>query len=279
MRKILNFKPVILMLKCNKIVCVILIVFLAITLMLPVIAQDELDNAQEQQKTVFWVQVIGGSVIAVIIISLLIKNRNIIMKNPSKITVMIDEDKVIDKIRFDDPDFNRENFRDYAGKTILAILSAFSKRDSALLRLYESSVLFSIHDKQIREAIESKRTYHKDDIALHSVEIADFNKNVDNVKITVRAVVSMLEYTTDDTSGEILEGSRIVKRNRSYKFDFIRSPGAKSSENFGSSKVCPVCTKPLNITLTGKCIECKTLLCDGSYGWVLNSYSKWGYET
>lgn len=260
----------------------LILILIILTLSLPVAAANDLDNAEEQQNSVFWVQVIGGSVIAVIIIIILIINRNLIFKNPSKITsesVIIDEDKIIDKIRLTDADFNREHFRKYAGKILLTILDGISKRNSSLLRPYESNDLFTAHEKQIREYIESKRINHLEDITLVSAVITDFNKHGETETITVRGTVFMLDYTTDDVSGGVLDGSRIARRNRSYRLDFIRLQSIKSTENIGPGTICPVCSKPLNITMTGKCSECKTLLCDGSRGWVINSLLKWGHET
>ncbi|MHB1152328.1 MAG: TIM44-like domain-containing protein [Eubacteriales bacterium] len=261
---------------------ILVIILLILTLSLPVIAENDLDNAEEQQNSVFLVQLIGGSVIAVIIIIILIVNRNLIFKSPSRISsesVIIDEDKIIDKIRLTDSDFNREYFRDYAGKILLKVLDGISKRNSSLLRPYESNYLFTAHDKQIREYIESKRINHLDDINLVSVAIADFKGNDETETITVRATVSMLDYTTDDVSGGVLDGSRIARRNRSYRLDFIRLQGIKSTDNIGPYTICPVCSKPLTVTMTGKCSECKALLCDGSRGWILNSLVKWGHET
>lgn len=259
---------------------ILIVIMLILILTLPVIAETDLDNTEEQQNSVFLVQVIGGSVIAVIIIIILIVNRNLIFKNKlSSESVIIDEDKIIDKIRLTDPDFNREYFRDYAGKIMLKVLDGISKRNSLLLRPYESNYLFTAHDKQIREYIESKRINHLDDMHLVSVAIADFNANGETETVTVRATVSMLDYTTDDASGGVLDGSRIARRNRSYRLDFIRLQGIKSTENIGPYTICPVCSKPLTVTMTGKCSECKTLLCDGSRGWIINSLVKWGHET
>lgn len=270
------------MFKYRRYTSILFVVLLIITISLPVAAANDLDNAEEQQNSVFLVQVIGGSVIAVIIIIILIVNHNLIFKNPSKITgasVIIDEDKIIDKIRLTDPDFNRERFRNYAGKILLTVLDGISKRNASLLRPYESNYLFTAHEKQIREYIESKRVNHLEDITLVSVAIANFNEHGETETITVRATVSMLDYTTDDVSGGVLDGSRIARRNRSYRLDFIRLQGIKSTENIGPGTICPVCSNPLNVTMTGKCSECKTLLCDGSRGWVINSLLKWGHET
>lgn len=243
------------MFKYRQYISILFVVLLIFIISLPVLAANDLDNAEEQQNSVFWVQVIGGSVIAIIIIIILIINRNLIFKNPSKITsesVIIDEDKIIDKIRLTDPDFNRENFRDYAGKILLTVLDGISKRNSSLLRPYESNYLFTAHDKQIREYIESKRINHLEDITLGSVVIADFIENAGTETITVRGTVSMLDYTTDDVSGGVLDGSRIARRNRSWRLDFIRLKGIISTDNIGPGTICPACSKSFNITMTGK---------------------------
>lgn len=256
-----------------------------LTFMLPVSGVDELDNAEEQQNTVFWVQTIGGIVIAATIIIVLIKNRNAISgKSRKSISdINIDEDKVVDKIRLSDPDFNREQFRDYAKKSLYTVLDAISKRDSLSARQYVSDNLFFSHEKQIREDIEGQRINHMEDISISAMLIADYIENndmngMDTDTVTVLARVSMLDYTTDNSTGDVLDGSRLAHRNRSFKLEFLRFHGLKSSADIGQEKKCPACDKPFNITVTGKCDECKTSLCDGSIRWVLNSLSIWGRE-
>ncbi|MDD4773945.1 MAG: TIM44-like domain-containing protein, partial [Eubacteriales bacterium] len=201
-------------------------------------------------------------------------------KNSKKNTdVNIDEDKVVDQIRQTDPDFNREQFRDYASKILLAVLGAISGRNALSARPYESDNLFSVHEKQIREDIEGQRINHMEDITVIFVKIADYIAKDETDTVTVLAKISLLDYTTDTVKGNLLDGSRLAHRNRSFRLEFIRSHGLKSSADLEADTDCPVCNKPMNITVTGKCGECKTNLCDGSRGWILNSLSKWGRET
>jgi hypothetical protein len=266
--------------KNKQFISILFVMTLLLTLTFPVFTADELDNAEEQQNTVFWVQTIGGILIALVIIILLIKNRSLIFRNPSSSSLPSDvpnEDKVFEKIRLSDSEFKREPFLEYAGNTLIIILNAIAKRNPSMLRKYETDYLYSIHEKQIREYIENKRTNHFENISLISVGLSDFTSGEGIDTLSVRARISLIDFTTDDVSGETLDGSRLARRNRVYKLDFIRKTGVKTKE-ISVCDECPACGKPLNITSTGKCAECKQILCDGSYGWILNSMQKWGRE-
>lgn len=269
------------MFKHKKTAAFLSVVLVLLTFFLPVFAEPELDNAEEQQDTARMIQTAGAVLIAAVLAFILFKNRALLFKSRSQMTGasdFIDENKAVDKIRLSDTEFDREVFRGFAGKVLVSVLDGLSKRNPAQLRLYESNELFALHEKQIRESIESRRRNHLDDLITVSAEIADYNEKNGTDTITVRAAASMLDYTTDDVSEGVLDGSRIAKRVRTYRLEFIRQHGVRSSDA-GKPDICPACGKPTAVTFTGKCAECRTPLCDGSRGWVLNSMLKWGHET
>ena len=245
--------------------------------MIPAFADDDLDNSEEQMKNSNMIQIVGIILIVVVVVIILIKNRNVLTRKPNGgANTALNEDKVADEIRLVDASFERDKFKNYASRAITEILGGMVAKNSAAIRLYESDYLFSAHEKQVREYIEDRKTNHYDDLKITSVELAEFKmgSSAEPDRLTTRISVSVLDYTTADSSGNVLDGSRLAKTSRTYRAEFIRVAGEQVDPEISND--CPKCKQPLKITLTGKCSECKTTLCDGSQWWVADSLTKWG---
>ncbi len=270
---IMNFK------RLTSIFTVVILIFSSLSLsVFAEVISDELYDTGNQQKIIFWIQVIIGVLIVGVIIILLIKNRNVLLGRNSNrsATAPLDEDKVSDKIRLFDPAFKRDEFKEYAGKALIEVLSGINSKSITAIRPYESDYLYNIHEKQIKEYIETRKTNHYTDIKIVSTELASY-EDKENItdRLTVRINVSMFDYTTDDTTNGVIDGSKLARRNRIYKAEFIRAKTFLSENGYGLGNICPICSAQLIVTSTGKCSECKAVLGDGSHGWLLDSLTKW----
>lgn len=200
----------------------------ALLLAHPIFA-DELDNAAEQTATSNRIYIIGIALLVVAVVVFLIVNRSALSRHSDNASKSpLDEDKVSDAIRLSDPDFKRDELKKYADEALLAVLNAHSRRDAAMLRPYETDALYAIHSRTIRELAEGGRTNHFDDVKTVSTELAEFDGSAENERLTVRATVNLLDYTCEDSSGTVLEGSKLARLNRAYKLVFVRPRGTKS---------------------------------------------------
>lgn len=195
----------------------------------------------------------------------------------SRETVSVNaEQSVIAQIRAVDPDFAAEKFKSWAGDVFLQVQEAWESKDWAVIRPIESDKLFNLHQRQLQEFIDQKKTNHMDEQYIKSVTLAAFTQDGANQALTVRLDALLRDYTTDDQTGNVISGNRTTKYSRSYRLIFIRSNGVttKTSEEVKAHS-CPSCGAPLELNASGRCDYCGCVVTSGEYGWVLNEYNRW----
>ena len=83
-------------------------------------------------------------------------------------------------------------------------------------------------------------------------------------------------YSINAESGEVLEGSKTQYQHRFYYLEFIRSAGVKTAaEKDLQITNCPNCGAPTQVTSSGECEYCHSVITNGDFGWVLNQYMAW----
>ena len=195
---------------------------------------------------------------------------------PQAARQIMSEPEVVAAVTAVDPYFSAEQFKAYAADVFLRVQEAWEKRDWRVVRPFESDKLFSIHERQLQEFIDRKKTNHLDGQNIKSVTLAAFKTDGTNEVLTVRLHASLLDYTTDDATGKLLAGSKTERRDRVYRLVFIRSIGVKTDNSIGlASGECPSCGAPIEVSHTGVCEYCRNVITNGQYGWVLNEYAKW----
>lgn len=188
----------------------------------------------------------------------------------------INEDAVITKIQNIDPDFSAENFKSYASEVYLSVQEAWEKREWQTVRPFESNNLFNVHNRQLQEYIDQQKTDHLDMQNVRDVLLAEFRVDGSREILTVKLDASLLDYVTDDNTGKVLEGSKTVFQHRSYCLEFIRAAGVKTNAKKDMTVTnCPNCGAPTQVTSSGMCEYCKSVITTGDFGWVLNKYAKW----
>ena len=186
------------------------------------------------------------------------------------------EAKAIADVQAIDPDFSAESFKTYASEVYLTLQEAWEDRDWKKVRPFESNALFNVHDRQLQEYIEQHKTNHLDMQNVRNITIADFRSDGAHEVLSVKLEASLLDYVTDDESGKVLEGSKTQHQHRFYYLEFIRSAGVKTTVDKELNVTnCPNCGAPSEVTSSGECAYCHSIITNGDFGWVLNKYMAW----
>ena len=187
-----------------------------------------------------------------------------------------DEDTVIQEIQENDPDFSASDFKAFVEDCYLRLTEAWEARDWTIARNFESDALFNIHRGQLDEYITQKKTNHMDGQCVLSKVLTAHKNDGKTETVVVRLNATLLDYVTDDESGEVLSGSKTQRYNRFYRLEFIRTAGTKTDASHGlTSHECPSCGAPLHLNATGICEYCQNVITSGDYTWVLNAYGRW----
>lgn len=187
-----------------------------------------------------------------------------------------DEAAAIAGVQAVDPDFSAESFKTFASEVYLALQEAWEERDWKKVRPFESNALFNVHNRQLQEYIDQHKTNHLDMQNVREVTIAEFRKDGAHEVLVVRLEASLIDYVSDDETGRVLEGSKTKYQHRFYYLEFIRTAGVKTQVQ-GERTVtnCPNCGAPTEVTSSGECAYCHSIITNGDFGWVLNKYMAW----
>lgn len=186
------------------------------------------------------------------------------------------EEKTIEEIQARDPNFSAESFKTFASEVYLTLQEAWEDRDWKKVRPFESNTLFNVHNRQLNEYIEQRKTNHLDMQNVRNITLAQFRVDGAQEVLSVKLEASLLDYVTDDESGKVLEGSKTQYQHRFYYLEFIRRAGVQTAVDTQLNVTnCPNCGAPTQVTSSGECEYCHSIITNGDYGWVLNKYMAW----
>ncbi len=118
-----------------------------------------------------------------------------------------DLERGLGHVRQMDPRFNGAAFREWCSDTFFRIQAAWMRRDLEALRPLLTEEMYEAFREQIEE-LRSKRQINKlESIAVRSIELTEAWQEQGLDYITIRYLASLLDYTVDETSGKIVEGS------------------------------------------------------------------------
>ncbi|OCN05361.1 hypothetical protein A4S06_08980 [Erysipelotrichaceae bacterium MTC7] len=189
----------------------------------------------------------------------------------------IDEASAIAKVQAVDPNFSAEKFRGWVGELYVTLQEAWEAKNWRSVRPFESNALFNMHNKQMDEYIARKITNKLDNQEVRDVKIADFRVDGDQEVLTVQVHAFCTDYTVEDETGKVIQGNPNTLEERYYRFEFIRKAGVQTKvEDDGLVPTnCPNCGAPTQVTSSGECEYCGSVITRGDYGWVLNVFKAW----
>jgi predicted lipid-binding transport protein (Tim44 family) len=131
----------------------------------------------------------------------------------------------ISHIRQFDPSFDEQRFCDQVMDIFFKIQGAWMNRDlspaGSLLTAEVRRTLQNDVDRLIRE----KRINRLENIAVRNVEIVEAWQESGQDYLTTLIYANLLDYTTDDTSGSVVEGSKTEPVKFEEYWTFTRSVG------------------------------------------------------
>jgi predicted lipid-binding transport protein (Tim44 family) len=118
-----------------------------------------------------------------------------------------DRDRGLGHVRQMDPGFDEAAFRELCTDRFFQIQAAWMRRDPDKLRPLLTEEMQGVFGKQIAAA-QAKRQINKlENITVRSVEVTEAWQESGQDYLTVRLLANLLDYTVDDTTGTIVDGS------------------------------------------------------------------------
>ena len=178
-------------------------------------------------------------------------------------------------IKQDDPNFSAGDFISFSKQVYIDIEDAWCKRDLKPVRPVMHENLYNTTNRQVQAKIEQGVVFHYESIAINTAYLTSYAKDTQFEYLTAYLNARMIDYQVDEKTGNIIRGDKTTRWDMRYKMKFVRSIGVKTREETGSASGhnCPNCGAPLEMTSSGVCDYCGSVVTTGMYSWVLTDFT------
>jgi len=181
-------------------------------------------------------------------------------------------------IKESDPNFTADDFTAFAKNVYIDIQNAWCKRDLTEVRPVMHTNLYNTTQKQVQSKIDQKVIYHYESIAINTAYLTSYVRDEQFEYLTVYLNARFIDYQTSEETGQIIRGDKNTRWDFRYKMKFMRSVGmltkdATDDNGYGTGHNCPNCGAPLEISSSGKCPYCDSVVTTGMYSWVLSDFT------
>ena len=170
-----------------------------------------------------------------------------------------------------DPAFSSDKFIGFAREVFMTIQAAWTAKDWKPIRPFESETLFNTHKQQLDEYIRLGKTNVVEKIAIKHCALQSFTQDGDKEVLTVALNAVMRDYVIDDATKKVLESDPNRDWYMKYEMVFNRKAGVKTDLGKKGNTItnCPNCGAPTEITSSGQCAYCGSVITNGEHDWVL----------
>ena len=170
-----------------------------------------------------------------------------------------------------DPNFSSDKFIGFAREVFMKIQKAWTTKDWKPIRPFESENLFNQHKQQLDEYIRLGKTNVIEKIGIKHCSIHEFRQDGDKEVLVVWLNAIMRDYVIDDATKNVLESDPNRDWFMKYEMVFNRKAGVKTDPTRKGNSVtnCPNCGAPTEITSSGQCSYCGSVVTNGEHDWVL----------
>ena len=171
-----------------------------------------------------------------------------------------------------DPNFSSADMEAKISNVFIRLQAAWMKKDLSDVRTCLTDEVFAQTDRQLDAYRTKKQTTVIERIAVLGVSLTGWDQNDKNDMIIARVSARMADYVTDDTTGDVVRGSRTADRFMEYEWTLVRTKGKKTGvDDEKVRKSCPYCGAPLDINRSAKCEYCDNIVSTNDYDWCLAS--------
>ena len=106
-----------------------------------------------------------------------------------------------------DAAFDKDKFKEYVEDNFFRIQSAWTKRDISGVRSLLSPQMVDVFQNDINNYVANRQFNRLENIAVREVEVVDAGQDQGEEYITVKFLASLLDYTVNETTNQVISGS------------------------------------------------------------------------
>jgi predicted lipid-binding transport protein (Tim44 family) len=137
-----------------------------------------------------------------------------------------DLERGLANIRQYDPNFDEAKFQEWCTDNFFNIQGAWANRDMATARKLLTDEMYRILQADAEALKAQKKINRLENIAVRSVDITEAWQESGSDFVTVRIYANLLDYNVDETTGQVVEGSKTEPVKFEEYWTYTRSVGA-----------------------------------------------------
>lgn len=187
--------------------------------------------------------------------------------------------QIENEIKTHDKLFNKEEIIAWSKTLFVKLQQAWTRRDWAEIRPFETEKLFEQHKSQLQGYINNNQINVMDRICVLNADLFDYRVSGDKEILTIKLTSRMQDYIIDATTKKVLRGDPKIERTNSYLLTFERKYGIQTKPGTMELNTtnCPNCGAPTQITSSGECEYCGSVITIGEYNWCLANLERATY--
>lgn len=139
-----------------------------------------------------------------------------------------DLEKGLRHIRQMDPHFDEKQFSDLSMDYFFRIQGAWANRDMTSVRTQLTEEMYGVLQGDADRLKAQRRINKLDNIAIRSADITEAWQEAGKDFVTVRFYANLLDYTLDETTGQVVSGSKTDPVKFEEYWTFTRSVGGNA---------------------------------------------------
>ncbi len=182
----------------------------------------------------------------------------------------------IETFRKIDPSFLVYPMKEKISNLYVRMQNAWQAKEFEEMRPFMTDALFNQFKLQLDELVRSGCTNHVERIAVLEVNLRGWKTDETNDALIAQLQTRIIDYISNDTTGEVVSGSKTTEKFMTYEWTLIRSKGMTTPETAGEGSEntvtihCPSCGAPVEINQSAKCPYCDSIINSADYDWVIS---------
>ena len=136
-----------------------------------------------------------------------------------------DVDRGLGYIRQMDASFDEQRFKDQAVDHFFRVQAAWANRDITAIRSLLNDEMYGMLQNDAEELKKKKQINKIDNIAIRTTDVTEAWQEAGKDFITVRFYANLLDYTVDETTGQVIAGSKTEPVKFEEYWTFTRPVG------------------------------------------------------
>ncbi len=172
-----------------------------------------------------------------------------------------------------DPYFNSEALCERAANLYVQMQNSWTAKDIEALRPYFTDAFFTQMERSLQELIRRGETNVVERIAVLKVRPRGFRRSAGEDIITLRLKTRITDYTVNDSTQQVVSGSREKEKLMTYEWDLQRPAGKKTAADSGETKriTCPACGAALDENVGVCCPYCGSVIQQKEQDWIIGA--------